>query len=122
MQVSFNNIGTERALQLSTMLVNNSSLRVLKINNNKIGDRGLCHLAIALRTIPLEELFVGYNEIGSVGVLQLLGCVRGLRVLQLSGSNLGADGAHALAGYLSQETTLSSIYLDHAGLGTMGER
>jgi len=124
LEISFNAIGADGLLHLSGVLVNYRAMRVLKLDNNKIGDRGAGYLATAIRSMLLEELYVGYNELGPMGVLHLISSLQGmgLRVLQLSGNSIGADGAHAVAGYLAQDTTLTTIYLDHSGLGAMGER
>lgn len=93
MDVSYNNIGRNvgqsGAKALAVALAVNSSLKVLNLTGNAVGDEGAMVLAQTLGAsdTPLEELYLGDNAIGVEGVMEILAALkhnRTLRILDLS--------------------------------------
>jgi Leucine Rich repeat len=74
LHMDYNLIHTKSAVTLSLALQKNTTLRVLKLNHNAIGDVGCCALAInALRNnTTLTELGLRHNQITDIGGKALL--------------------------------------------------
>jgi hypothetical protein len=125
LELSFNSISSKSVEHMINSLWSYTSLQILSLDNNKVGDEGARLLARVLPTLLLEELNVGFNEIGNEGVTELIKAVVSnstLRVLMLSGNAITTEGAREVAFMLSHNTELQTLYLDHMSIGQAGER
>jgi Leucine-rich repeat (LRR) protein len=113
---------------LSYALWNYTSLNVLLLDNNKIGDLGAKLLASCVSSMNLVHLNVAFNDIGSEGVAALLhACLLPVKsscmsILNISGSTINTDVARLLADLICKNSTLNELSLDRANISSTGER
>lgn len=99
------------------MLLLNSSVKTLCLNNNKINDNDMMLLSQALsqnKSVPLEVLRLSFNEITCQGVESLMNAVWGsptLREIRLDNNRIQDRGAQLCAVVL---TSISLVTLDLA--------
>ena len=128
LELSFNFITHASMESLSYALWNYTSMSVLLIDNNKLGDVGAKLLASCLSSMNLTHLNVAFNDIGPEGVTSLLhACLMpinssSMSILNISGSTLNTDVARLLADLIARNKTLAELYLDRANIGSAGER
>ena len=100
-----------------------TSLKTLKLLNNKIGDAGAAALGECLNyTTSLTTLDVVNNGIGDDGAVALAECLKcntSLTTLNLDGNEIG-DGAAALGECLKCNTSLTTLNLDRNRIGDAG--
>ncbi len=109
-------------------LLQNSSLSVLKLGYNNLGDEGVTTLASGISThAALTSLDLGFNNIGDVGCKALSSAIlstsrRGgkLHTLYLAGNSIGEEGARALAQVLRCGCGLNRIHLTRNCIGPDG--
>ena len=108
----------------SYSVVVGSTLELVKVSDNEIGDSGAAALAGAVeRNSTLTELHLGYNEIGDSGAGALAKAMERnstLTKLSLSGNKIGDSGAAALAGAVERNSTLTELHLDYNEIGDSG--
>ena len=97
----------------------------LSLRNNQLGGDGVAAVAAAVAgsPAPLEELYLGGNLVGEMGLaalVELVGYSRGLRVLDLSDVGLGGAGMAALTDVLGRNRGIESLDLGRNGLGGDG--
>lgn len=92
-----------------------SSLTILRLDHNKLGDQGAAFLSKGLgESNDLNTLSLSYCGIKTEGVKALSKALLGsgkLRTLVLEGNVLGADGVSFLADALVEQKTLTSLNL-----------
>ena len=86
---------------LAESLARNRTLKILWLEENRIGDAGAMKLADALReNATLEKISLWFNEIGDAGAKRLAKALetnRALKEISLDSNRIGDDGARALA-------------------------
>jgi hypothetical protein len=132
LDISFNSITETGFAALVTSLSQYPSLRSLSVSNNKLGDKGIKHLILMIQNInSLQSLSVDYNSFSPTGVLALINSFSLLTCfhkpflkLSLCGNSMNTEGAKALGAFLSHSNGLSltSLHIDHMGIGTQGEQ
>ncbi|KAL9965538.1 hypothetical protein ACROYT_G029352 [Oculina patagonica] len=112
------------AVVLAEVLKGNSSLTVLHLLSNNIGEHGANGLAEALKkNTSLTELHLSGNNIGDHGATGLAEALKkntSLTVLYLCGNNIGDHGAAGLAEALQTNTSLTELNLSHNTIGDHG--
>lgn len=107
-------------------LIGYNSLRHLLLDNNKLGDQGAKSLALALQHMQLEDLNIGFNEIGSEGLMPIiayaLSPMSSITSLALSGNTIDNNVAKELANMLIVNVRLAELYIDRTNLTNVGER
>lgn len=103
-------------------------MKVLLIDNNKLGDQGARLLASCVSSMNLSHLNVGFNEIGAEGITAVLqACLMPIKstsmsILNISGSVINNEVARLLGDLLSKNRTLTELYMDRTNIGPAGER
>ena len=109
---------------LAEALKVNSTLTMLNLTFNSIGDQGATGLAEALKVnSTLTTLILNDNGIGHQGATGLAEALKGnltLTVLCLSDNGIGDQGATGLAEALKVNSTLTELYLNENGIGDQG--
>ena len=111
-------------LLLAEALKVNSTLTVLKLNDNGIGAQGASGLAEALKVnstltvLKLNDNYIGAQ--GATGLAEALKVNSTLTVLKLNGNDIGAQGATGLAEALKVNSTLTVLELNFIGIGAQG--
>ncbi|KAL9965559.1 hypothetical protein ACROYT_G029373 [Oculina patagonica] len=112
------------ATALAEALQRNTSLTVLDLSGNNIGDHGATALAEALqRNTSLTVLYLLMNKIGDHGATGLAEALQrntSLTVLDLSGNNIGDHGAAGLAEALQTNISLTELGLSDNNIGDHG--
>ncbi|CAN0374981.1 unnamed protein product, partial [Ectocarpus sp. 8 AP-2014] len=72
LELCFNRITAAGAEALAKSIWGTTGLSALRLDNNQVGDRGAQALAIALPTLGLETLDVGFSHVGTAGVAALM--------------------------------------------------
>jgi hypothetical protein len=107
------------ATPLSELLATSTTLCVLDISRNGLGDAGAKLCTAALLQQPhsgLRALYFGRNRVTAAGAAYFAALLEGnssLVVLDLSGNTLHEDGLAILAGALQANTTLSCLAVDN---------
>ena len=105
-------ITSDGFVAVPAMLLSNTALKSLCVSNNNLDDRDMLLLSQALtqnKLVPLESLFLSFNEITCQGVECLMNAVWGsttLRNLKLDNNNIQDRGAQLCA------VVLTSIALE----------
>ncbi|CAM9624797.1 unnamed protein product, partial [Ectocarpus sp. 8 AP-2014] len=125
LELCFNRITAAGAEALAKSIWGTTGLSALRLDNNQVGDRGAQALAIALPTLGLETLDVGFSHVGTAGVAALMQATANspsFTSLSLSGNALDAEAAKAIQAALAQpRCSLRCLYLDHTSLGRASE-
>ncbi|CAM9502492.1 unnamed protein product [Ectocarpus sp. 13 AM-2016] len=128
LELCFNRITAAGAEALAKSIWGTTGLKALRLDNNQAGtyhDRGAQALAIALPTLGLETLDVGFSHVGTAGVAALMQATANspsFTSLSLSGNALDAEAAKAIQAALAQpRCSLRCLYLDHTSLGRASE-
>ena len=123
--LGYNTFGTSGSLSVSNMILTNSSIRVLCMSKNNLGDRELALLSQALtrnKTVPLEVLNLSFNLFSCVGVESLMNAVWGskhLKELRLDNNRIADRGAQ-LTAVLLGSVQLKVLDLGFNRIGTVG--
>ena len=125
LELSFNAISDSGVECLMNAIWGTPHMRVVKLDNNKLQDRGAQLCAVALTSIALEELDLGFNCITTVGIRSLMKkvpeCVS-LRRLSLSGVAIDQNASKAIAVALAYSASLTSLNLDSSSMGYSAQR
>ncbi len=124
LELSFNGITAIGMRALVMSLRDYESLQKLSLDNNKIGD-GTRMLAHVMSTMQLEYLNLGFNEIPTEGMLEIIKSVcttSKLHTFTLSGNSVNVDVAKVLASFLLNSKSLRYLHLDHSCLSPLCEK
>ncbi|EPY29560.1 hypothetical protein STCU_04461, partial [Strigomonas culicis] len=117
-------ISAKGCIYLGKILGENSSLKTLKLDFNKIGDSGMAHLNNGLKwNSTLQELSMQYCGITAEGASYLSYVIKSTNVKELSlrGNPLGDEGAVLVGRALMVGTSIESIDLADTGFGEKAE-
>jgi NLR family CARD domain-containing protein 3 len=107
------------------MLLSNASLQSLCLSNNSLDDQDMLVLSQALtqnKMVPLESLFLSFNEITCVGAESLMNALWGsktLRHLKLDNNNMQDRGAQ-LCAVIQTSIALESLDISFNKVTTIG--
>lgn len=126
LDLSFNEITCQGVENLMNSVWGSQTLRVLKLDNNKIQDRGAQLCAVVLTSIPLEVLDLSFNRhIATTGIKALMKNISentSLEFLGLAGIALDQNSSKALSYALAYNTSLRTLYLDNCSAGYASQR
>ena len=103
---------------ISTAVVNTSTIKVLEIDNNGITAQET--KVISDMIIHLEELYIRNNKLGDDGAELLSTGITSsitLRVLDISSNNIGSSETTAIANALTNITSLEELYMSYNKVG-----
>ena len=124
LELSFNSITATGMRALVMSLRDYDSLQRLSLDNNKIGD-GVRMLAHVVHTMDIQYLNLGFNEILTEGMLEIIKSVcttNTLHTFTLSGNSVNVDIAKALANFILNTKSLHFLHLDHCCLSPLCEK
>jgi NLR family CARD domain-containing protein 3 len=126
LDLSFNNITCNGVEFLMNAIWGSQTIRVLKLDNNKIKDRGAQLCAVVLTSIPLEGLDLSFNrQITTTGVKALMRNLsenRSLLSLGLSGISIDQSSSKALSYALAYNSSLRTMHLDNCSVSYASQR
>lgn len=125
LQLSFNNLTCIGVESLMNSIWGSKTLKEVRLDNNKIGDRGAQLVAVVLTSTDLEILDIGFNNITSVGMKALMKLIaenKSLKSLSISGNRLDTVGSKAVAFALAYNRSLRSVFIDKCSMGYAAQR
>jgi Ran GTPase-activating protein (RanGAP) involved in mRNA processing and transport len=125
LELSFNKITSVGIGSFIDSIAGYRHLSRLLLDNNKLSGAGAKSLALALPHMQLQELNIGFNEIDSGGLLDVINNVTTsptLKVVSLSGNSIDSAVAIALSNMLASNVVLKALYLDHTNLSSHGAK
>jgi Leucine-rich repeat (LRR) protein len=123
--LSFNCITCLGVECLMNSIWGSATLRELKLDNNKIKDRGAQLCGVAMTSIALRTLDLSFNRVSTIGVKALMKNLSensSLRSLAMSGIPLDHTASKAVSYALAYNTSLTSLYLDNCSTGYSSQR
>lgn len=125
LQLSFNEISCVGVECLMNAVWGSKTLREIKLDNNKVRDRGAQLCAVVLTSIDLEVLDLGFNKITTVGVRALMKSISensSLRSLTISGLPLDINASKAVSYALAYNCSLRVFHADNCSVGYSAQR
>ena len=124
--LSFNQITCQGVECLMNAVWGSKTLRELKLDNNRIQDRGAQLCAVVLTSIDLETMDLSFNnKVTTTGIKALMKNISenaSLRTLGLSGIPIDQNASKAVSYALAYNTSLQALYLDNCSTGYASQR
>ncbi|KAG7353807.1 leucine rich repeat LRR-containing protein [Nitzschia inconspicua] len=123
--LSFNNITCVGVECLMNAVWGSTTLREVKLDNNKIQDRGAQLCAVVLGSIRLEVLDVSFNKVSTVGIKALMKSLSendSLQQLSLCGIPMDQNASKAVSYALAYNQSLEKFNIDSCSVGYSGQR
>jgi Ran GTPase-activating protein (RanGAP) involved in mRNA processing and transport len=123
--LSFNQITCAGVECLMNSVWGSSTLRTIKLDNNRILDRGAQLCAVVLTSIALEVLDLGFNRITTVGIKALMKNISendSLRSLGMCGIPIDQNSSKAVSFAVAYNSSLQNIYMDNCSAGYSAQR
>jgi len=122
-------LGNNFITNMYNSLINNTTLKILDINEYAIGEYGVQALSRVLNSTILTELNIGENNIGNKGAIDLANALKvnkTLKTLYINDNNIcnydGNEnfGVAEIAAALKDNTTLTELYISRNDIGDEG--
>ncbi|KAL3916168.1 MAG: hypothetical protein SGILL_005302 [Bacillariaceae sp.] len=123
--LSFNNISCVGVECLMNAVWGSQTLRAIKLDNNKMQDRGAQLCSVVLGSIRLEVLDVSFNKVSTVGVKALMKSLSendSLQSLSLCGIPMDQNASKAVSYALAYNQSLTKFNIDSCSVGYSGQR
>lgn len=125
LELSFNEI-TDQGLEfLMNAVWESTTLKQLKLDNNRLKDRGAQLCAVVLTSIPLEILDISYNRITTVGIRAVMKNVsenESLRSFSMCGIPIDQNSSKAISYALAYNSSLHVLRMDNCSAGYSAQR
>lgn len=124
-QLSFNKITCVGIECFMNAIWGSQTMKEIKIDNNKIQDRGVQLCAVVLGSVNLEVLDIGYNRVSTVGLKGLMKSLSensSLRSLSLCGIPMDQIASKAVSYALAYNPSLEVLNVDSCCPGYSGQR
>lgn len=125
LQLSFNEITCTGVECLMNAIWGSPHLRELKLDNNRIKDRGAQLCAVVLTSISLETLDLSFNRVSTVGIKALMKNLsenNSLQKLGLAGIPIDQNASKAVSYALAYNTSLRALHVDNCATGYASQR
>lgn len=123
--LSFNEITCQGVECLMNAIWGSQTLREIKLDNNRIQDRGAQLCAVVLTSIALETMDLSFNKVTTTGIKALMKNLSensSLRTLGLSGIPIDQNASKAVSYALAYNSSLQALYLDNCSTGYASQR
>ena len=123
--LSFNNITCVGVECLMNAVWGSATLREIKLDNNKMQDRGAQLCSVVLGSIRLEVLDISFNKITTVGIKALMKSLSendSLQSLALCGIPMDQNASKAVSYALAYNQSLTKFNIDSCSVGYSGQR
>lgn len=125
MHFSVNEITDQGVECLMNAIWGSKFLRELKLDNNKIQDRGAQLCAVVLTSIPLHVLDLSFNRITTTGIKAIMRNISendSLKTLGMSGIPIDQHASKAVSFALAYNSSLNVLHLDNCSAGYSAQR
>jgi Ran GTPase-activating protein (RanGAP) involved in mRNA processing and transport len=123
--LSFNKISCAGIECLMNAIWGSKTLKELKLDNNKMQDRGAQLCSVVLGSISLEVLDISCNRISTVGIKALMKSLsenNSLKSLSLNGIPMDQNASKAVSYALAYNSSLESLSIYSCCIGYSGQR
>jgi NLR family CARD domain-containing protein 3 len=123
--LSFNDITCSGVESLMNALWGSKTLRHLKLDNNKMQDRGAQLCAVVQTSIALESLDISYNRVTTIGIKALMKNLsenNSLQSLSICGIAVDQNASKAVSYALAYNTSLQALHVDNCSTGYASQR
>jgi Ran GTPase-activating protein (RanGAP) involved in mRNA processing and transport len=123
--LSFNKISCAGIECLMNAIWGSKTLKELKLDNNKMQDRGAQLCSVVLGSISLEVLDISCNKISTVGIKALMKSLSensSLKSLSLNGIPMDQNASKAVSYALAYNSSLESLSIYSCCIGYSGQR
>ena len=123
--LSFNKITCVGVECLMNAIWGSPTLREIKLDNNKMQDRGAQLCSVVLGSVNLEVLDVSFNLISTVGIKAIMKSLSENNTLQrlgLSGIPVDQNASKAVSYALAYNQSLLGLSIDSCNIGYSGQR
>lgn len=123
--LSFNKITCVGVECLMNAVWGSPTLREIKLDNNKMQDRGAQLCSVVLSSIRLEVLDLSFNRISTVGIKAIMKSLSensSLQRLSLSGIPIDQNASKAVSYALAYNQSLQCFHIDSCSVGYSGQR
>ena len=123
--MSFNQITCQGVECLMNAIWGSTTLREIKLDNNRIQDRGAQLCAVVLTSIALETMELSFNKVTTTGIKALMKNLSensSLQTLGLSGIPIDQNASKAVSYALAYNSSLQALYLDNCSTGYASQR
>ena len=124
-ELSFNEISDQGLEYLMNAVWGSKTLKKLKLDNNKIQDRGAQLCAVVLTSIPLELLDISYNRVTTVGIRAIMKNVsenESLKTFAMAGIPIDQNSSKAISYALAYNSSLNVLRMDNSSAGYSSQR
>ena len=125
LHLSFNHITCQGAECFTNAVWGSATLREIKLDNNRIKDRGVQLCAVLLTSIDLHTIDLSFNKASTIGIKALMKTLTdnsSLKSLAISGIPIDQTASKAISYALAYNNTLNSLYLDNCSTGYASQR
>ena len=123
--LSFNNISCVGVECLMNAVWGSTTLREIRLDNNKMQDRGAQLCSVVLGSIRLEVLDISFNKVTTVGIKALMKSLSendSLQSLSLCGIPMDQNASKAVSYALAYNQSLRKFNIDSCSVGYSGQR
>eukprot|EP00980_Cylindrotheca_fusiformis_P005770 scaffold1203_cov117-Cylindrotheca_fusiformis.AAC.9 len=123
--LSFNKITCAGIECLMNAVWGSKTLKELKLDNNKMQDRGAQLCSVVLGSISLEVLDISFNLVSTVGIKALMKSLsenNSLKSLSLNGIPMDQNASKAVSYALAYNSSLESLSIYSCCIGYSGQR
>jgi Ran GTPase-activating protein (RanGAP) involved in mRNA processing and transport len=124
-QLSFNKITCVGVECFMNSIWGSQTLKEVRLDNNKMQDRGAQLCSVVLGSVRLEVLDLSFNRVSTVGVKAMMKSLSendSLRVLSLSGIPMDQNASKAVSYALAYNSSLQVFNIDSCCVGYSGQR
>jgi Ran GTPase-activating protein (RanGAP) involved in mRNA processing and transport len=125
LRLSYNLITCQGVECLMNAIWGSTTLREIKLDNNKIQDRGAQLCAVVLTSISLSSLDLAFNRITTTGIKALMKNISesdSLQSLSLCGIAIDQNASKAVSYALAYNGSLRAVYMDNCSTGYSSQR
>ena len=123
--LSFNQITDAGVESLMNSIWGSPTLKEIKLDNNKVTDRGAQLCAVVCTSIKLEKLDISFNAVTTVGIRAIMKSLSedtNMRSLGISGIAVDLNAAKAISFALAYNTVLETVFMDNCQVGYSAQR
>jgi len=123
--LSFNKITCVGVECFMNAIWGSKTLKEVKLDNNKMQDRGAQLCSVVLGAVPLEVLDISFNRVSTVGIKALMKSIsenESLTMLSLSGIPMDQNASKAISYALAYNQSLQRFHIDSCCIGYSGQR
>jgi NLR family CARD domain-containing protein 3 len=125
LHLSYNLITCTGVENLMNSLWGSPTMKSIKLDNNRMLDRGAQLCAVILTSIQLEHLDVSFNRFSTVGIKAMMKNVsenNSLQYLSMCGLHIDQNGAKAVSFALAYNMSLRVFHIDSCSAGYAAQR